>query len=101
MYAIRSYYVEITGNDQPLRITLSKTDTDLQEVNIVADKYAREVKINSISAVKVDHQFITENAAASLMQTLSKVPGVSSIDMGASASKPIIRGMSFNSYNFV
>ncbi len=95
-YSTLKKTIEITGNDQPLRITLSKTDTDLQEVNIVADKYAREVKINSISAVKVDHQFITENAAASLMQTLSKVPGVSSIDMGASASKPIIRGMSFN-----
>ncbi|WP_075602846.1 TonB-dependent receptor [Saccharicrinis aurantiacus] len=88
--------INLKNKDLNLSFILEENDENIAEVSVTADRYAREVKMQSVTAVKVDQQFISENASGSLMQTLSKIPGVSSIDVGSSASKPIIRGMSFN-----
>jgi len=88
--------ITIEDKDLNLNFTLKESDTNIDEISISADRYAQEVKMQSIAAVKVNQEFISKNASGSLMQTLSKIAGISSIDMGSSASKPIIRGMSFN-----
>ena len=88
--------ITIEDRDLNLNFTLKESDTNIDEISISADRYEREIKMQSIAAVKVDQEFISKNASGSLMQTLGKIAGVSSIDMGSSASKPIIRGMSFN-----
>ncbi len=44
----------------------------------------------------VDSRFLNENQSGRLMQTLSRMPGISSIDIGSGQSKPVIRGLSFN-----
>ncbi len=43
----------------------------------------------------VDSKFIRSNLSGSLMQTLSRLPGVSTIDIGSGQSKPVIRGLGF------
>jgi iron complex outermembrane receptor protein len=68
----------------------------LQEV-IVVDHYAERVKREeSLNVDIVNSQFIKHYQSGSLMKTLERIPGVSTIDIGAGQSKPIIRGLSFN-----
>ncbi|AGA80727.1 TonB-dependent receptor [Echinicola vietnamensis] len=79
---------------------LSKQDTaseyqDLDEV-VVVDQAAmvkREIS-NSVALVRQD--FIRENRGGSLMKSLERVPGISTIGIGSGASKPLIRGLGFN-----
>ncbi|WP_235817854.1 TonB-dependent receptor [Formosa haliotis] len=44
----------------------------------------------------VSEEFLEQNRENSLMQTLSKIPGVSTINIGSGQSKPVIRGLGFN-----
>jgi len=50
----------------------------------------------SVAVDVVDKGFIQANNSGSLMQTLSRLPGVSSMDIGSGQSKPVIRGLGFN-----
>jgi len=43
-----------------------------------------------------DRTFLQQHESGSLMQTLSRLPGVSSMDIGSGNSKPVIRGLGFN-----
>lgn len=45
---------------------------------------------------KVSNQQLVEKFAGSLAKTLESVAGVNSMDIGAGASKPVIRGLGFN-----
>ncbi|GGF40013.1 hypothetical protein GCM10011339_30670 [Echinicola rosea] len=80
--------------------TLAKRDTfpeyrELDEVVVIdqAEMIKRESS-NSIELVKQD--FIRENRGGSLMKSLERVPGISTIGIGSGASKPLIRGLGFN-----
>jgi len=50
----------------------------------------------SQSAVQVSSEFLNQNFAGSLMQTLESLPGVKAMAIGSGQSKPVIRGMGFN-----
>lgn len=89
-------HIEVNNGDLQLNAVLKKDIKFIAEVSVESDYYAQQIKMQSMVAKKVDKLFITENASGSLMQTLCRIPGVSSIDVGSSVSKPVIRGMSFN-----
>ncbi|UII26780.1 TonB-dependent receptor [Fulvivirga maritima] len=50
----------------------------------------------TLTSDQVDRQFLMKNQGNTLMNTIEKLPGVSSINTGTGISKPVIRGMSFN-----
>lgn len=77
-----------------LNIQLVAENKELSELTVV--KSVKKPIANSLSVDVADKQFLIENTAGSLMQTLSRIPGVSSIDIGAGQSKPVIRGLGFN-----
>ncbi len=67
--------------------------------------YLNEVDVNKNLKTKqqdsknieiVDNKFLSEHRSGSLMQTLRRMPGINSIDIGSGQSKPVIRGLSFN-----
>lgn len=45
---------------------------------------------------KVNREFIQDQFAGSLANTLEQLPGVNAVEIGAGTSKPIIRGLGFN-----
>lgn len=45
---------------------------------------------------KVSNEKLVENFSGSFAKTLASVPGVNAMEIGAGASKPIIRGLGFN-----
>ncbi|WP_339864344.1 TonB-dependent receptor [uncultured Algoriphagus sp.] len=89
-----SHYKPNLAQDTIQKDTLSQI-LDLEEFLIVdqATQLRRE-ESNSINLIK--QEFIRENRGGSLMKSLERIPGVSTIGIGAGASKPLIRGLGFN-----
>lgn len=68
----------------------------LQNVDVV-DQAKRDFQMKSSqSSVRIGHEFLENNFAGSLMQTLEGVPGVKAMSIGSGQSKPTIRGLGFN-----
>lgn len=69
---------------------------NLQEV-IITDSHAERLRREeSVSVESVNSQFIKQYQSGSLMKTLERLPGISTISIGSGQSKPVIRGLSFN-----
>ena len=51
---------------------------------------------SSQSEVQISHDYLQQNFAGSLMQTLEGIPGVKAMSIGSGQSKPTIRGLGFN-----
>lgn len=76
---------------------LKKTDiTQLRGAKLKGNPNEQKDNRTSLSTQVVDEEFIKENLGGSLMQSLERLPGISSIDIGSGQSKPVIRGLGFN-----
>ena len=83
-------------NDLHLDIQLSVRLQTLQEV-VVADNYSlHRNREESLLVEVVNDVFIKENLGGSLMQSLERLPGIGSLEIGSGQSKPVIRGLAFN-----
>ncbi len=80
-------------NQLPTKINLIMYSDQEELAEILLTQKA---SVNIQNTEKVDAEFIQENFAGSLAKSLERIPGVNSIEIGAGASKPIIRGLSFN-----
>ena len=68
----------------------------LQEV-VVTDHYAETRKREeSLNIEVVNHDYLKQNLGGSLMKSLERLPGVTTLDIGSGQSKPVIRGLGFN-----
>jgi len=68
----------------------------LQEV-VIADNYD-EIRKNeeSLNIEIVNDEYLRQHSGGSMMKSLERLPGVSTIDIGSGQSKPLIRGLGFN-----
>ena len=74
-----------------------KEDVSLKEVTVTEKRTAKDAQMASALNVSwASQQFIRENFSGSLMQTLSRLPGVQAMSIGSGESKPVIRGLGFN-----
>jgi len=88
--------LQLADSSQMITIELSHRADLLDEV-VIQDNYALEQKKeSSYNSEVVGENYIKQNLGGSLMQSLERLPGVGSIDIGAGQSKPVIRGLSFN-----
>ena len=63
----------------------------------VTGKQRRDFQMRSSqTTVQISHEFLQQNLAGSLMQTLEGIPGVKAMAIGSGQSKPTIRGLGFN-----
>ncbi|MGY0392643.1 TonB-dependent receptor [Bizionia sp. KMM 8389] len=88
--------VDVKEDMKPLKISLGESNTVLDEIAIQGKTKAREAKESPVISELVSGEFLANNRENSLMQTLSKLPGVSTINIGSGQSKPVIRGLGFN-----
>jgi len=86
----------IVYENKNLNIKLIPVSKLLHEVEVNKQFIISRKKENSLSIEMVDKSFFDENSSGSLMQTLSRLPGISSMDIGSRQSKPVIRGLGFN-----
>ncbi len=95
-YKTISQKVIVQNSDTQIHIVLEEQIESLDEV-VVASSLSRSAKLKSAIGVEiVNATFLNENLGGSLMQTLDKLGGVSSVEIGSGQSKPIIRGLGFN-----
>ena len=79
-----------------VKIALQPLLMTLDEITIT-DNYAEQRKNSeSVNIEIVNEKYLKQNLGGSLMKSLDRLPGISTIDVGAGQSKPVIRGMSFN-----
>lgn len=93
-------YQHLTVNLRSLKPRVFRLHVAVHQLNEVAivengaQNYQKQgVNLNTEG---VKQQFIQRHLGGSLMQTLSRLPGVKSIGIGAGQSKPLIRGLGFN-----
>jgi iron complex outermembrane receptor protein len=86
----------ITDKDTSLNITLVATSLEVNEVVIESNALKLSQQESSVELIAVDESYLQKNMGTTLMNSLDKLPGINSINMGTGVSKPVIRGMSFN-----
>ena len=75
---------------------MMRDGVSLKEV-VVSGSSNKEIQMKSaLNVVRANQKFIEENFSVSLMQTLSRLPGVQAMNVGSGESKPVIRGLGFN-----
>ncbi|NBC81848.1 MAG: TonB-dependent receptor [Bacteroidetes bacterium] len=79
-----------------LDIQLSPSTMSLQEVVVVDHHNLQRKKEEPLGIEIVGKDYIKQNLGGSLMSSLERLPGVTTIDIGSGHSKPVIRGLSFN-----
>lgn len=79
-------------HDTHIKIQLLPEADALDEVVIESRSASKSV----VNKEVVSEAYLKDNFAGSLAKTLEKLPGVNVTEIGAGASKPIIRGLGFN-----
>lgn len=86
----------IISGDKTINVQLRVSKLNLQEV-VVSDNYVEtRKKGESLNIEIVNEDYLKQNLGGSLMKSLERLPGVSTIDIGSGQSKPVIRGLGFN-----
>ena len=87
--------IYLVGN-KTYKFQLNVVALSLQEV-VVTDNYAEtRKKEESLNIEIVNDEYLKQNLGGSLMSSLERLPGVTTIDIGSGQSKPVIRGLGFN-----
>lgn len=76
--------------------TLSTSVTEMQDVVVTGSAKATEMKRDPVSIALVSRRYLRENASSNIIESLNKVPGVSTVSTGPNISKPYIRGLGGN-----
>lgn len=77
-------------------IRLDQRQMNLQEVRVIASGTRIEKPSVVLPSEAVGQAFVRRFYAGSLAASLERLPGVSSIQIGAGQSKPVIRGLAFH-----
>ncbi len=77
-------------------IRLDQRQMNLQEVRVIASGTRMEKPSVILPSDAVSQAFVRKFYAGSLAASLERLPGVSSIQIGAGQSKPVIRGLAFH-----
>lgn len=91
------YKIEIKiESDLNISVKMEFSKKWLKEVIVVSDEGDLQRKKDSRNIETAGRGFLRKNNEGSLMQTLKRLPGVQSMDIGSGQSKPVIRGLGFN-----
>lgn len=70
--------------------------TEMHDVVVTGTSKATEMRREPVPMAMVGRGFLRENASSNIIETLNKVPGVSTVSSGPNISKPYIRGLGAN-----
>jgi len=95
-YGPKSVTIHVGPDNRDIKIHLNESTTALNEVEVYGAYGNKGSKQLPTVTQSVSKEFLDKNRENSLMQTLKKIPGVSTISIGSGQSKPVIRGLGFN-----
>jgi len=82
--------------DSTMNFTLSESVTEMHDVVVTGTSKATELKRDPVPTALVSRTFLRENASTNAIESLNRVPGVSTVSAGPNVSKPYIRGLGGN-----
>lgn len=95
-YSSVTIKTEIKNNSVDLgTIVMENAHYTLKEIDVLGEIYPT-TPTGFLNKETVDQQYIHRHLSGSLMQTLSRLSGISNIGIGSGQSKPLIRGLGFN-----
>jgi iron complex outermembrane receptor protein len=77
-------------------IRMKSSLVNLQEVVVTGDYAEIRKREASLNLELVNEKYLKQNLGGSIMTSLERLPGVSTIEIGSGQSKPVIRGLGFN-----
>ncbi|WP_240773388.1 TonB-dependent receptor [Pontibacter sp. SGAir0037] len=95
-YELQTVTVAIQSSNKKISVRLRPAIQELEEVVIQGDQVALRKQEEALNLEVVNTDFIHRNLGGSMMQTLERLPGISTIGIGSGQSKPLIRGLGFN-----
>lgn len=95
-YEPTSYRIDLRSDSKNVIIPINEKVNNIDEIFLSKRDRKSAERESSIISLTVNKEFLEKNRESSLMQTLDKIPGVSSMNIGSGQSKPVIRGMGFN-----
>ncbi len=95
-YESQEINLSVYSDIENVEIDLYKDEVNLDDVVVLGKSEEDKMHELPMTIVNVSESFLESNRENSLMQTLNKLPGVSSINVGSGQSKPVIRGLGFN-----
>lgn len=95
-YEAATLEIKPVNRDTAVHIVLIPSVHELKAVTVISNKKLQREQQESLNIEVVSQQYIRKHLGGSLMQTLSRLPGISTIGIGSGQSKPLIRGMGFN-----
>lgn len=84
------------SEDTLINFSMYPAAVQLKDIIITDRSAERRKREQSFDVEIVSKEFILRNAQSSLMKSLEKISGVTSIEIGQGFSKPVVRGLSFN-----
>ena len=84
------------SRDTLVHVHLHPAPLLLQEVRIEAERGGFNGAATSLPVIEIGKNYLLKNNSTNFIQTLSSIAGISSMDIGAGFSKPVIRGFGFN-----
>ncbi|MEJ4087372.1 TonB-dependent receptor [Galbibacter orientalis] len=100
-FKTKEFTLHVKENMQTPVVALSIATTNLDEIEVHGKSKNRKLQETPTVSYEIDEEFLKQNRENSLMQTLDKLPGVSTINIGSGQSKPVIRGLGFNRVSVV
>lgn len=95
-YFQKTITVNVGPEMEAIKVYLNESTTALEGIEIQGKTKNRIAKERPVVFQAVPKEFLEQNRENSLMQTLKKIPGISTITIGSGQSKPVIRGLGFN-----
>lgn len=86
----------IANGNVVMTIFMEESVTSLQEIVVRGKTPERKAREAASVMHEIPEEYLRKNRENSLMQTLSKLPGVNAMAIGSGQSKPSIRGLGFN-----
>lgn len=87
--------VNVQG-DGKLDFVLSPTAVEQGEVVVTGLSRATEIRRSPVPLVAIGHRFLEQNMSSNIIESLTKVPGISAVTTGPNISKPFIRGLGYD-----
>ena len=84
------------GHDTLLHLHLQPSALQLKEVMVQGRLQPARALPSSLAVEEIGRLYLLQHNSVSFAKTLSALPGLSSMDIGAGFSKPVIRGLGFN-----
>ncbi len=75
---------------------MEESITEMTEVVVTGTSHATELKRSPVPIVSIDQKYLSQNSSTNIIESMNKVPGVSTLSTGPNVSKPYIRGLGYN-----